>query len=81
MFCLFLQSPELLQLRANIEEVTKQQAVTSQQLAALQIEKEKVEVQLKKLTTENASLKQQLSSSSGDIDMLQVCFQLGQSND
>lgn len=55
-----------------MDDATKQQAVISQQLAVLQLEKDKLEAQLKKLTIDNASLKQQLGSSSGDIDMLQV---------
>lgn len=67
-----LQSPELLSLRTKLEEAEKQQAIVSQQLAALQLDKQKAEAQLKKLTTDNTNLKQQLTSSAGDIDMLQV---------
>lgn len=67
-----LQGPDLMRLHGQLEQAIAEQASTSQQLAALQQEKLKLDEQLKILTADKASLKQQLSSTAGDIDMLQV---------
>ena len=67
-----LQGPELLRLRGQLEVVNREHVTSSQQLATLQQEKLKVDEQLILLTAEKASLKKQLTSTAGDIDMLQV---------
>lgn len=45
-----------------------------QQVALLQQDKAALSDKVKKLMAEKASLQEQLGSSAGDIDMLQVCL-------
>jgi uncharacterized protein YlxW (UPF0749 family) len=68
-----LQAKDLEGARAAAQEASAQAATLSQLVNSLQADKAGLLQQVKKLTADKGSLTDQLGSSSGDIDVLQVC--------
>lgn len=71
-----LQAVELQAACAAAEEAAVHASSLTQLVSGLQADKASLAAQVKKLTAEKASLSEQLGSSAGDIDMLQVCVGL-----
>lgn len=67
------QAEECRAARAAADEAAGQVSALNQAVSSLQADKATLVQQVKKLTAEKASLSEQLGSSGGDIDMLQVC--------
>jgi septal ring factor EnvC (AmiA/AmiB activator) len=71
--CLLQQVAELQSARTAAGEAYAQVSSLQQAVTSLQADKGGLAAQIKKLTAEKASLSEQLGTTAGDIDMLQVC--------